>query len=281
MGQVSFWGMQHGLGVTSSTAAIAALIGMEYQIRTLISQPQWSDRTLERSFHKAINQYNRHSEHDSGSGLDALERVIKSNKMERDTVKNYTLMLERERLDLLRGTDKKEKFQFENSNEVIEVIYQRASQYYDAILLDVHSGNNSVIIDNTLGKSDLIVVCVNQNITLLEKYFDENKESWNMALNEVPHVLLINQYDPNSKYKVRNIMKKYNYKGKIITIPYNTEFKDHINDGDVKGYFSKNRNVTKHHDNYYFIKEVRRAAEMILTEIGVNTHIKSIERGAI
>ena len=58
MAQIAFWGYQHGLGVTSNTATIAALIGLEYQIRTLCSQPQWSDATLERAFRRALQQSN-------------------------------------------------------------------------------------------------------------------------------------------------------------------------------------------------------------------------------
>ncbi|MDQ0087508.1 MinD-like ATPase involved in chromosome partitioning or flagellar assembly [Paenibacillus anaericanus] len=281
MGQVSFWGVQHGLGVTSNTAALAALIGMEYELKTLISQPQWSDSTLERSFSKSINHYNRQFIHVSGTGMDALERAVRSNKLERETIKNHTLVIERDRLDLLSGTEKSDKLRFESSIDVFEVIFEKAQEYYETILLDVHSGMNSPVILNTLQSSDLIVVCLNQNVNVLEKYFLEHQQAWSQELQQIPHIVLISQYDADSKYKLRNIAAKYKYKGKIAAIPYNTSFRDCLNDGDVKGFFTKNKYVTKGHENYDFIQEVRRTAQMILTEIGINPQVKFSERRAL
>ncbi|CAH8721299.1 hypothetical protein P4K96_22790 [Bacillus cereus] len=279
MAQISFWGIQHGLGGTSNTAALAAMIGMEFQLRTLVSQPQWSDMTLEGCFRKSINQY-MHKDflNMTGGGIDALERLVRSNKVNRESIKNNALLIERDRLDLLSGTEKLERSQFENLSEIINLIYHKAQEYYDLVLLDVHSGSNSSVTNNILNNSDLIVVCLNQNLRVLEKYFSE-KEQLPPALKEKPHLLVLGQYDLNSKYKIKNIANKYSYKGKILTVPYNTAFMDHFNDGDVKGFFYKNRNVTKNQDNYRFIQEVRNAAITILTEIGVNVKIKHIERG--
>lgn len=281
MGQVSFWGVQHGLGVTSNTAAIAALIGLEYDLRSLISQPQWSDSTLERSFSKTINQYNRRFLEVSGTGLDALERAVRSSKLERETIKNHSLMIERDRLDLLSGSEKSDKTLFERSNELFNIVFQRAQEYYDALLLDVHSGLNSPSIVDTLRNSDLIVVCLNQNINVLDKYFLNYYKSLPEEVRRIPQLILIGQYDPDSKYKVRNIAAKYKFKCRIAAIPYNTSFRDHFNDGDVKGFFARNGSVSSTHENYYFIHEVRKVTELILTEIGINPKLKYSERRAL
>lgn len=279
MGQITFWGPQHGLGVTSNTAAIAAVCALEYQIRTLTSQPQWGDSSLEYAFAKSIQKYNREFMSITGSGLDSLERVVRSNKLERDSVKNNALLIEPDRLDYLQGSMKLTKQQFEEASEIFRLIYRKAKEYYDVVLLDLHSGSNSPVIQTLASESDLIVVCLNQNIAVLDKYF-KDKSAWPAFLHGKEHVVLLGQYDPNSKYKVKNIANKYNYKGKILTIPYNTEFKDYYNDGDVKGFFSKNRFVTKRDENYLFIDEVRNASKYILNEMGVNTQLKHVERGA-
>ncbi|MFD1130682.1 hypothetical protein [Paenibacillus sp. PDC88] len=278
MGQIVFWGYQHGLGVTSNTAAIAALVGMEYQIRTLCSQPQWSDVTLEQAFRKALQQSNPEFFDFTGIGIDALERAVRSGKLQNNSIRNNSLFIERDRLDFLKNSGKPNQTQFEESTDVLKIIYEKASTYYDAMLLDLHSGTNSEVGKAMLQSSDLIVVCVNQNINVLEKYF-ESKTYWPEELHNKPHVLMVGQYDVESKYKIKNIANKYRYKGPILSIPYNTNFRDHYNDGDIKGFFMKNRYITRNHDNYYFMQEVRRAAEFILTEVGVNTKIKSIEKG--
>lgn len=108
MAIISFWGIQHGLGVTSSTAATAALIGMEYQVRALVSQPQWSDNTLQRIFQKTIQHQNPQGFQTSG-GLDALERAVRSGRFERESVKNNSLILVPDRLDILKGTTKADR----------------------------------------------------------------------------------------------------------------------------------------------------------------------------
>lgn len=278
MGQIAFWGIQHGLGVTSNTAAVASILGLEYQIKTLVSQPQWSDHTLEHAFKNSITKYNREFVGLTGSGLDNLERVVRSNKLERDSIKNNSLLVEPDRLDFLKGSEKISRDEFEEAYQIYENIYKRSNDYYQAVLLDVHSGLNSKVSEALLSQSDLIVVCINQNISILEKYFTE-RAYWPQYLQEKPHILLIGQYDSNSKYKVRNITNKYRYKGKVFTLPYNTEFRDYFNDGDIKGFFSKYRAGSKYDPNFAFIEEVRKLSRTILDEIGVNTQIKHIERG--
>ncbi|WP_426333436.1 hypothetical protein ACN9MH_24190 [Paenibacillus silvae] len=279
MGKIAFWGMQHGLGVTSATAALAAYIGFEYDVRTLVSQPQRTDGDMERFFNKTINQYNRQFFAIGGLGLDSLERVAKSSKLERDSVKNYTLMVERNRLDLLWGSDRLNRPQ-QSSIDAVNMIFRMAAEYYGISLLDARSGNENEVSNSLIDESDLVIVCVNQNVSVLEKYFDAQKNHWPDALRQKPHLLLMTQYDPLSKYKIKNITNKYKYKLPILTIPYNTSFKDHMNDGDIKGFFARNRYINSTNENYYFIQEVGRAAKTILHEIGINTKLKRIERGS-
>ncbi|CAM4509848.1 hypothetical protein MKY92_25020 [Paenibacillus sp. FSL R5-0623] len=278
MGKIALWGMQHGLGVTSATAALAAFIGLEYDVRTLVSQPQRTDGDMERFFNKTINQYNRQFFAIGGLGLDSLERVAKSSKLERNSVKNYTLMVERNRLDLLWGSERLNRPQ-QGSIEAVNMVFRMAAEYYGISLLDARSGQDNEVSNSLIRDADLVVICVNQNISVLEKYFDNQRKHWPEVLEEKPHLLLMTQYDPMSKYKIKNIANKYKLKAPILTIPYNTSFKDHLNDGDIKGFFARNRFVGSSHENHYFIQEVGRAAKTILHEIGINTKLKRIERG--
>ncbi|WP_145153676.1 hypothetical protein [Paenibacillus xylanexedens] len=278
MGKIALWGMQHGLGVTSATAALAAFIGLEYDVRTLVSQPQRTDGDMERFFNKTINQYNRQFFAIGGLGLDSLERVAKSSKLERNSVKNYTLMVERNRLDLLWGSERLNRPQ-QGSIEAVNMVFRMAAEYYGISLLDARSGQDNEVSNSLISDADLVVICVNQNVSVLEKYFDSQKNHWPEVLDEKPHLLLMTQYDPMSKYKIKNIANKYKLKAPILTIPYNTSFKDHLNDGDIKGFFARNRFVGSSHENHYFIQEVGRAAKTILHEIGINTKLKRIERG--
>lgn len=279
MGKIALWGMQHGMGVTSATAALAAFIGFEYDVRTLVSQPQRTDGDMERFFNKTINQYNRQFFAIGGLGLDSLERVAKSSKLERDSVKNYALMVERNRLDLLWGSERLNRPQ-QSSIDAVNMVFRMAAEYYGISLLDARSGQENEVSNSLIKEADLVIVCVNQNVSVLEKYFESQQNHWPEALKQKPHLLLMTQYDPLSKYKIKNIANKYKYKLPILTIPYNTSFKDHMNDGDIKGFFARNRYISSSNENYYFVQEVGRAAKTILHEIGINTKLKRIERGS-
>ncbi|GAB1159670.1 hypothetical protein YWY31_56950 [Paenibacillus illinoisensis] len=279
MSKIALWGMQHGLGVTSATAALAAFIGLEYDVRTLVSQPQRTDGDIERFFNRTINQYNRQFFAIGGMGLDSLERVAKSSKLERDSVKNYTLMVERNRLDLLWGSERLNRPQ-QGSIEAVNMVFRMAAEYYGISLLDARSGQDNDVSNSLINDADLVVICVNQNVSVLEKYFDNQRKYWPEVLEQKQHLLLMTQYDPLSKYKIKNIANKYRFKSPILTIPYNTSFRDHLNDGDIKSFFSKNQYISSNHENYFFIQEVSRAAKTILHEIGINTKLKRIERGS-
>lgn len=285
MASIAFWGMQHGLGVTSNTAAIAASIAQDYRLRSMITQPQFNDHTLEWAFRISMSRHNQDYLNSdgmmTGSGMDGLERAVRSSKLERDSIKNNTLVVDPGKLDLLQGSSKTSLVQFENSQDIMEIVLQRAREYYDTVLIDVHSGSNSSMIHTVMNNVDMIVVCVDQNIHVLNKFFKE-REQWPAFLQSKPHMLMIGKYDPDSKYRIKNIANKYGYKEKMLTIPYNSGFKDHYNDGDVKGFLSRNINVGKYDENYFFIQETRRAVQTILTEIGINTqvkHVDSLEKG--
>lgn len=271
---ISFWGLQHGLGVTSSTAAVAAHIGLEYQVRTLVSQPQWADNTLQRMFQKTIQVQNPHGSQMSG-GLDALERAVRAGRIVRDSVKNNSLIVVPDRLDILRGSNKNERHQFESASDEINLVYQKANEYYDMVLLDLHSGGNIPLVHEALNQSDLNVVCITQNMDLLERFFTK-RQSMPQAIQDKPFVLLMTQYDNESKYKIKNICNKFRYRGRVFAIPYNTSFRDHVNDGDVQGFFRKNQELFSPHPNHFFVKEVSNFAHFLLNEAGINTSIKQI-----
>ncbi|MDO3412844.1 hypothetical protein QWJ34_23965 [Saccharibacillus sp. CPCC 101409] len=280
MGQIAFWSVGHGTGVTSSVAAIASVIGSDYRIRTLVSQPQGEERSLERGFMRSINTYSHHLAGEAGTGIDALVRLARSGKLERETVKNNALLLEPGRLDLLSGSDRMNRLQFENAGALIGQVYEGARSYYDCILLDVRSGTDSQTAREMLAGADLVVICLNQNAGVLERYFD--RSGWPRELEGKKQLLLFSGYDPHSKYKAANILRKYGRRETVLTVPYNTDFRDAANDGDIKGFVSRSRGIDRKHRNYPFMAEVRRTAEKLLEEIGVNTRLKhtDIEKGA-
>lgn len=281
MSLITFWSPMHGqCANTANTAAASSIIGLEYDIRTLVSQTQFTGSNLESVFIRSKEKRLGSMYDFSDTGIDALERLHRARRLTPENVKNNSIVLERDRLDLLMGTQKPLSVEemYQNMNLVIEDIVQVAKDYYHAILVDLHSGFRNSLTNSLLRSSDLIVVSLCQNIDILTNYFTNS--GWPDWFHEKKKLVIIGQYDPNSKYKVANIKRHFHVKEPIYTVPYCSQFMDAFNDKDILGWFRKNQNIGKTHQNYFFLQEVRKLAKAILDEIGINTQLKLIERGA-
>ncbi|KQY91022.1 hypothetical protein ASD24_24820 [Paenibacillus sp. Root52] len=286
MGQIAFWSPYRGSGQTSSMAAIAASLGSEYHIRCLIAQTENRESSLEHAFSRSLNNFSRTlsqvtgSRSISGTGIDAVLRIARSGKLEGGAVKNNAQIIEKERLDLLSSSDQKDATLLESASDLIRSVFEQARKYYNIVMLDLPAGDDSELTRKLIAASDVVVVCLPQSQRSLDAYF--NKEIWPSALRGKNTVLLFTQHDSSSKYKAVNITRKYK-SPKGLVIPYNTTFKDAMNDGDTKGFYKGNKAVDRRHPNYDFIFEVQRAAKLLLDEIGIDSKIKRIdgeERGA-
>jgi hypothetical protein len=278
MGQVSFWGSAHGqVATTANVIASATMIGLEYTIRTMVAHTHWSRSTLEAAFLKHASLGDDSLTSFADTGIDALERLARSGRLQPEIIKDYTKPILKERLDLLMGTTKPDESLFSHINEVIRNIFYTANQYYDVTMVDMNSGVKNELTNTMLQSSDLIVVNLNQNIALLERFF--SKEDWPDVLNEKPFLLVLGQYDRNSKYTATNIARRFRYKAPIYTVPYCTDFMDACNDRSVLEFFLRNRNVNKQHDNYFFIQEVRKLGKAILDHLGVDLEMGEMIAG--
>ncbi|MDP4095279.1 hypothetical protein OIN60_00540 [Paenibacillus sp. P96] len=277
MSIISFWSPEHGRGNTSNSAAVGAMIGLDYDIRTLIARTQFGDSSLEGAFLKSKELQLRNFAASTASGMDALERLFKTKRLEAASISNHTLSLEPGRLDLLTGTSKSYESAYEGIEHVIAAIFEEAKRYYQAIILDIEGGSTNAVSNQLLKSSDLVVVNLSQDIMSLERYI--SKEQWPSGLQETNRMILLGQYDPHSKYNMTNIRRKFGIKDPVFALPYCSEYRDAFNDRDVLGWFRRSRNAGRRHGSYPFFQEVRKTAKEILAQIGVNTEIKHIERG--
>jgi hypothetical protein len=275
MSLISFWGTVHGqAGTTSNLVSVASMVSLEYNLRTMISQTQWSRSTLETSFLK--REFKGGMLSFSDTGLDALERLAKSNRLSPEIIPDYTTSLLKERLDLLMGSEKPNKSMFENMNSVLSTILDASKQQYDLCMVDVHSGTQNNTTHQVLKESDLIVVNLNQNIHVLNRFF--NKEDWLDVLDEKPYIIVLSQYDPQSHYNVKNIRRRFNCKKPIFTVPYNTDFRDACNDQNAIEFFLRARNFSKNHESSYYVEEVRKLTSEIVRL--VNSEVQEKIKGA-
>jgi CO dehydrogenase nickel-insertion accessory protein CooC1 len=264
--QVSFWSNFHQLGTTHNMIAIAVLTALEYRMRILMAHNHFDKSALEYAFIDRKNIYHELTDL-SDTGIDALSRVIKFNKLEKNDISSYTTTILKNRLDLLCGTRNTNKeLYLNNLKSVIQMILQSAVKYYELVFVDTASGNNDISC-KIIEKSDLVIVNLNQNVLVLEDFVNCFGDIKDKAM------IILSRYDKDSRYNLKAIKRRFGFVN-IHVIPYNIGFADACSESGAIDFFLKNLNAEKDDYNYYFIKAVREAAEAILTQLGIDTEQK-------
>ena len=150
--------------------------------------------------------------------------------------------------------------------ETFPIILDYASQFYDIVLVDLNKGYTSPEVNQILQKSDLIVLSMSQSRQMLKKIFKDMDTL--KILQEKTVIPVLGRYDRFSKYSTKNIAKFFNYKKKIYTIPYNTQFFDACNEGKALNFMAENANANVSTDrNGFFLAEVAKLADAIIEAI--------------
>lgn len=257
---VAIWSNVHGqTGTTAATTAIGCCIGSNYKFETLLMHSQYRMSNLEGAF--PIDE-NKSAFNFDDTGIDSIERLAKSNNLSPSNFGDHTNTIIPERLFLLPGSMKTREENFDSLMDTILYILYCAKEYYKLTFIDVNSGTRNGITNKVLKEVDLIVVVLNQNLSVLKSFF--NKEEWHEELDNKPYIIALGNYDPNSKYTASYIKRLFKYDGEIYTIPNNTDYKDSLNDRRVKEFFYCNNEVDKKDKNYYFMNEVGKVSKKIV-----------------
>lgn len=264
--QVSFWSNYHQLGTTCNMTAISIMLALEYRLRILLTHNHFNKSALEYAF--IDKKYIRHELVDlSDTGIDALSRFIKFNRLEKNEVSSYTTTILKNRLELLSGTRNTNREIFTNNiRDVIQLILDSAGKLYDLVFVDTASGNND-ITQKILEKSDLVVVCLNQNILVLEDFLSNCNDIKEKIM------IIIGRYDENSRCNLKAIKRKLG-RIEVHMIPYSIEFADACCESNAVDFFLKNLQADKDDFNYFFIKAVKEAAISVLTHLGIEQELK-------
>lgn len=280
---IVFWSNVHGqAGVTSNLAAISLYMTLKYRFNALLMHNEFSNSSLDEVF-LSKNELDDSNNIMFDIGIDALIRYSKYNKLDKESISNYTTSVLKGKLDLLQGTTMKNKNEFYNVlNEANENLFYNSKKYYDFIFSDATAGN--YYSNELLENADLIVVNLNQNIRIIRRFFKSNiYEKYKDKC-----VYIIGKYNKKSKYNKKNLIRKFEFNKtnliskfigsneKLGVIPYNIEFCDSLNEGKVTEYFLKNLQLKKNDINYYFFNELKDSVEMILKNLEIDTKINRI-----
>lgn len=130
-------------------------------------------------------------------------------------------------------------------------------------LIDTSNGEND-FTKEILNQSDIIVVNISQgDYSVLPEWFLEKFLE--------KSIFLIGKYDMSSKINLNYIRKSLDLsKDKIGVIPYNIQCHDAVSQGKIVPFIMKNIFSKKHENNFEFINNVFKSANMILKKAGVD-----------
>ncbi len=261
--QISIWSNMHGQGATSATtAALASTISQKTAFKTLVAHNHIERSALECYLFRQSIEVEKTVQSLSNQGIDALVRLFINGRLKPNMIADYTYsLLKNHRLDILLGTSKKERMT-QKDHDVILSIINCSKEFYDLVLMDVHSGlkeNNNLKI---LESSDIIIFCINQNSFLLEDLAVYQREY--PFLKQKRSAYVLSRFEKGGNMTSGNIARRYGIdKASIFEIPNSVHFMDALNTGRVFEYIAFNQNA-KDSEEKILINSFNRLCEYIV-----------------
>ncbi len=260
--KIAFWSNAHGKnGVTSNLACISIMEILEQNRKNVLLENHFSINNLETVLNQAmsrnrLNEYNFYNQ----KGIEHLIRKIHSGFSLENAVNNSVMTFMEDKMNYLPQNYlmNQEVFDYE-FNQVVNPMFQLLEQFCDTVYIDTAVGNtlSSKII---LEEADLIVVNLSQNLYILDDFFEHYQSLMKKS------VFLLGNYTPESKYTRGYIIRKYHIpRDRVATIPYNVRFRDAVSNGSLISFLNNNYQCDRKNENYYFMREVKRAVSMIET----------------
>lgn len=270
MAIITFWNGDTGkVGQSYSALAIATYMSIENNNRILLISTNCNDQTTAQAFgfnkrNQGINIFtNGKKSMDLESGIEGMSKLAQASRLTPDAIPNYTKVVFNQRFELIPGPIDKssDKSTYKRIYSTCEDIINVAKRHYEYVFVDLNSGLSDETTRNILNKSDIIIINIEQKIDDFENLRELKK-----AFPADKILVLINKYDRESKYTIKNIKRFLNDKKEIYTIPYLNLYTEAVQEGNVADLFlnPRIRNI-KDEDSKegFFIKEIKRASDGI------------------
>lgn len=263
MAKVVFWNEDENLNNSTEVAiAVATSISKNYKTKSILMQTNFQNRKIESSFTPYSELKSSGVFENRDIGIGALLKTIVSNKLTSTVITNYAKPVLKDRLDIMYGVVSTEKEQHSLMLSNLQYIAKKADEVYDLVFIDLEKGTSNKDVKAVIEDSDVVVYILDQDNIRLEEYLSNIEE--NKYLKGKEKMIVLSNYDDNSKYNVWNIKKRYKVKDPIFVIPYNFVYKDSLNDGNVIDFFYKNTNTEKNDYNGEFVNETNNIVSKII-----------------
>lgn len=268
MPKIVFWSPEPiSTGQTHASIAISTLMAIEEDYSNILLHGHWQAKKIESAFTDYESLKKMSVFNSSSIGITALSRLVESNKLTPESIRNYAKPVLKQRLDIMYGTNVASREQFAQLTKSFSMVVKSATQTYDLVWIDLPKGTDKKYITEILQDADYIICTLNQENIFLDTAIKEYQD--NEYIKNKPRMLLMCNYDQRSKYNIQNIRRKYALKEPILCVPSNYMFADACNDGTVIDFMYKNLGADKMDYNGYFISELRNVTKAILDKVRV------------
>lgn len=272
MSVITFWNnsKRGNIGQTASLVATATSMAVEHNYKILVLSTQFGDLELEKAYGLSENMNMKFlglKESKIDSGIEGIMKLSRSGKLTPELIGNYTkIVLKGNRLEVIAGKkDHSDNEQFEVSR--YPEIIKTANKFYDMVFVDLDRGLESDLTRKILAESNIIVWNFEQKLEEVNKIIELQNEENILAGKNV--IYLLNKYEKNSKYNIKNMIRNSNMKKKIFTMPYDIMFGDSLQDGIIDQWFlnPKIRRATIYEEHGFFVAEVNKLCEGIIYKL--------------
>ena len=277
MAIVTFWNStDEQCGTTSGAIAFATQVAIEHNIKVLLISTSFNERLIKDSFWKekkksAFSFLAGNNSALDNNGVEGLDRIIRSNKVSPEIIKDYTQVVLSGRFEILLGLEDS-RGQYDLIKERYSQIISLAGKYYDLVVVDLDNqvGNQTVV--DILKGSDIIVSMVSQRAKQIEKLQEMiNKRD---LLKKENTIITLGRYMEGTKYNAKNISRNLlKTRDLVNTIPYNNLFFEATQEATVIDLFLNLTKIKDRDTNYFFVQEIKRLYETIQLKLSMKQNM--------
>lgn len=261
---IGFWSDRAGTGGTTSNMIITGVMAAKGTDREVILvQGKYDILKLDYAF--SPDMRNDILKEDFGyynhPGIDdILEKHMNNLYTEKDLDENL-ICVNHSNLSYMPGSIRNNPDLFRQKFQCVSQKFIKALQGLEQLIfIELDSGMGS-LNQYLLSMLDLVVINLGQGSKSLHGIK-------NQSLLMKKSLFLVGRYDSNSKYNVRNLIRRYHINEDCIAvIPYSVKYQDSINEGKTMEFVDRNYKCLKHDEDFGFFKEAARASKMILKRV--------------
>lgn len=261
---VGFWSERPGVGCTTANMIIAgSMAAMQGEREITLVQGKHDRWKLDYAFlPKGRNEiFCEDYGYYNYPGIDdVLEKHLNHLYTQKDFYENV-IRVQHSNLYYLPASIRNSPELFGKKMEVVSKNFIQGLKELDKLIfMEIDSGFGE-LSQELLANMDMVVVNIGQSSNSIHEVI---RNPQLMAKS----VFLVGRYDSNSRYNVRNIIRRYGIDEACIgVIPYNVKYQDSIQEGRTMEFIDRNCRCGKYDDDYMFFKEVEKAADMILKRV--------------